>query len=135
MYYPCAIPIKIRDIHLPLNLNSHLTDFQVAAMEKFIEKASIPIVTIFDNDPSNHPYDNKFSDSPEAKTTLLIIHKPDGQKLAQIAPWLKDYLVKRSDTPNVESGSKVEDIASPKTIRNYSYLRLTPIREEVCQSL
>ncbi|KAL2521259.1 Protein disulfide isomerase-like 1-2 [Forsythia ovata] len=47
-------------------------DFQVAAMEKFIEEASIPVVTIFDNDPSNHPYVNKFFDSPNAKAMLFV---------------------------------------------------------------
>ncbi|XP_022898609.1 phosphatidylinositol/phosphatidylcholine transfer protein SFH8-like isoform X2 [Olea europaea var. sylvestris] len=39
-------------------------------------------------------------------------------------------MVKSSDT-SAESGSEAEDIASPKAIRNYSHLRLTPVREEV----
>ncbi|CAI9781948.1 unnamed protein product [Fraxinus pennsylvanica] len=38
-------------------------------------------------------------------------------------------LVKGSDT-SAESGSEAEDFASPKAIRNYSHLRLTPVREE-----
>ncbi|KAL2497065.1 Protein disulfide-isomerase [Abeliophyllum distichum] len=42
-------------------------DFQVDAMEKFIEEASIPIVTVFNSDPSNHPYVNKFFESPNVK--------------------------------------------------------------------
>ncbi|EPS72283.1 hypothetical protein M569_02474, partial [Genlisea aurea] len=36
-----------------------------------------------------------------------------------------------SDTSTAESGSEAEDIASPKGARNYSHLRLTPVREEV----
>ncbi|KAK6805832.1 hypothetical protein RDI58_003617 [Solanum bulbocastanum] len=35
-----------------------------------------------------------------------------------------------SDTSTAESGSEAEDIASPKAVRNYSHLRLTPVREE-----
>lgn len=36
-----------------------------------------------------------------------------------------------SDTSTAESGSEAEDIASPKAVRSYSHLRLTPVREEV----
>lgn len=39
--------------------------------------------------------------------------------------------LKSSDTSTAESGSEAEDIASPKAIRTYSHLRLTPVREEV----
>ncbi|CAN4101833.1 unnamed protein product [Withania somnifera] len=46
--------------------------FQVDAMEKFIAEASIPVVTIFDNDPNNHPYVNKFFDGTNAKAMLFV---------------------------------------------------------------
>ncbi|KAJ6368696.1 hypothetical protein OIU78_001136 [Salix suchowensis] len=37
---------------------------------------------------------------------------------------------KGSDTSTAESGSEAEDIASPKALKSYSHLRLTPVREE-----
>ncbi|PON65136.1 Octamer-binding transcription factor [Parasponia andersonii] len=40
------------------------------------------------------------------------------------------HQVKGSDTSTGESGSEAEDIASPKAIKSYSHLRLTPVREE-----
>ncbi len=39
--------------------------------------------------------------------------------------------VKGSDTSTAESGSETEDITSPKAMKSYSHLRLTPVREEV----
>ncbi|KAJ0973146.1 hypothetical protein J5N97_021105 [Dioscorea zingiberensis] len=42
-------------------------DFNVDSVENFIEVSSVPIVTIFNKDPTNHPYIMKFFDSPHAK--------------------------------------------------------------------
>ncbi|CAN0866500.1 Phosphatidylinositol/phosphatidylcholine transfer protein SFH8 [Linum grandiflorum] len=39
-------------------------------------------------------------------------------------------MVKGSDSSAAESGSEAEDIASPKALKAYSHLRLTPVREE-----
>ncbi|XP_010538989.1 PREDICTED: protein disulfide-isomerase-like [Tarenaya hassleriana] len=47
-------------------------DFKVDAMEKFIEESSLPIVTIFDKDPSNHPYVIKFFNSANSKALLFM---------------------------------------------------------------
>ncbi|KAK3230630.1 hypothetical protein Dsin_002511 [Dipteronia sinensis] len=47
-------------------------DFHVDALEKFVEESSIPIVTLFNNDPSNHPFVVKFFNSPNAKAMLFM---------------------------------------------------------------
>ncbi|KAL4632741.1 hypothetical protein ACB092_04G072100 [Castanea dentata] len=47
-------------------------DFNVDALEKFVEEASLPIVTLFDKDPSNHPFVIKFFNSPNAKAMLFL---------------------------------------------------------------
>ncbi|CAI0377504.1 unnamed protein product [Linum tenue] len=39
--------------------------------------------------------------------------------------------VRGSDSSAAESGSEAEEIASPKALKAYSHLRLTPVREEV----
>ncbi|KAF8404076.1 hypothetical protein HHK36_008953 [Tetracentron sinense] len=47
-------------------------DFHVDALEKFVEEASVPSVTLFDKDPSNHPFVVKFFNSPNAKVDKVI---------------------------------------------------------------
>ncbi|GAB4862085.1 disulfide-isomerase [Ancistrocladus abbreviatus] len=47
-------------------------DFHVDALEKFIEEASVPTVTIFNKDPNNHPYVIKFFNSANAKAMLFM---------------------------------------------------------------
>ena len=42
------------------------------ALEKFVEESSIPIVTLFNSDPSNHPFVIKFYNSPNAKVNYTI---------------------------------------------------------------
>ncbi|XP_061970285.1 protein disulfide-isomerase-like [Populus nigra] len=47
-------------------------DFNVDALEKFIEDSSAPIVTVYDDEPSNHPYIVKYFDSPLDKAMLFL---------------------------------------------------------------
>ncbi|KAF8377051.1 hypothetical protein HHK36_030423 [Tetracentron sinense] len=47
-------------------------DFHLDAMEKFVEEASVPIVTLFNKDPDNHPFVIKFFNSPNAKAMLFL---------------------------------------------------------------
>lgn len=46
-------------------------DFNVAALEKFIEASTVPTVTVWNSDPSNHPYINKFFEAPGSKVLLV----------------------------------------------------------------
>ncbi|KAG7987008.1 hypothetical protein I3843_03G111200 [Carya illinoinensis] len=47
-------------------------DFHVDALEKFVEEASVPTVTLFNKDPTNHPFVIKFFNSPNAKAMLFL---------------------------------------------------------------
>ncbi|KAK4572791.1 hypothetical protein RGQ29_030994 [Quercus rubra] len=47
-------------------------DFHVDALEKFVEKSSLPVVTVFNSDPNNHPFVVKFFNSPNAKAMLFL---------------------------------------------------------------
>ncbi|XP_068641878.1 protein disulfide-isomerase-like [Aristolochia californica] len=47
-------------------------DFYVDALEKFVEEATIPIVTLFNKDPTNHPFVIKLFNNPLAKAMLFI---------------------------------------------------------------
>jgi protein disulfide-isomerase A1 len=53
-------------------------EFNVEALEKFIEESSIPVVTIFNNEPSNHPFVVKFFNTPNAKAMLFINFTAEG---------------------------------------------------------
>nr|AZQ19262.1 protein disulfide-isomerase A1 [Populus tomentosa] len=47
-------------------------DFNVGALEKFIEESSAPVVTVYDDEPSNHPYIVKYFDSRLDKAMLFL---------------------------------------------------------------
>ncbi|THG08331.1 hypothetical protein TEA_011094 [Camellia sinensis var. sinensis] len=47
-------------------------DFDTDALEEFVEEASTPVVTLFNKDPSNHPFVIKFFNSPNAKAMLFL---------------------------------------------------------------
>jgi protein disulfide-isomerase A1 len=53
-------------------------EFNVEALEKFVEESSIPIVTVFNNEPSNHPFVVKFFNTPNAKAMLFINFTAEG---------------------------------------------------------
>lgn len=42
------------------------------ALEKFVEESSVPIVTVFNNDPSNHPFLAKFFNNPNVKVVCYL---------------------------------------------------------------
>ncbi|XP_071696429.1 protein disulfide-isomerase-like [Rutidosis leptorrhynchoides] len=46
--------------------------FEVDALEKFIEDASIPLVTLFDQSPTNQPFLIKYFESPNTKAMLFL---------------------------------------------------------------
>lgn len=42
------------------------------AMEKFVEEASVPVLTLFNNDPNNQPFVIKFFYNPNAKVKFFL---------------------------------------------------------------
>ncbi|XP_054777588.1 phosphatidylinositol/phosphatidylcholine transfer protein SFH8-like isoform X1 [Prosopis cineraria] len=69
--------------------------------------------------------------SGEARRARQVVKvlNSEGKVIAYVKPRYP-MQVKGSDTSTCESGSEAEELASPKAMKSYSHLRLTPVREE-----
>ncbi|KAL4565795.1 hypothetical protein LXL04_029901 [Taraxacum kok-saghyz] len=72
--------------------------FNLDALKKFVEEATIPTVTVFNHDPKNHPFVIKFFNTPNAKAMLFVnfSSKPFG-----------DYESKYQDIANEHKGKGI----------------------------
>ncbi|KAG6396253.1 hypothetical protein SASPL_142399 [Salvia splendens] len=52
-------------------------DFNIEALEKFIAASTVPTVTVWNNDPANHPYINKFFEGGSSKAMLFVDFSKD----------------------------------------------------------
>lgn len=48
-------------------------DFNIEALEKFIAASTVPTVTVWNSDPANHPYINKFFEGSSSKVSFIVV--------------------------------------------------------------
>ncbi|XP_020274383.1 LOW QUALITY PROTEIN: protein disulfide-isomerase-like [Asparagus officinalis] len=109
-------------------------DFNVEALENFIEVGSVPIVTTFNKDPTNHPFVIKFFNSEFQ--ILLEFYAPWCGHCKKLAPILDEVAVsfeKDADVVIAKMDATANDIPGDFDVKGYPTMYFSSASGKVMQ--
>ncbi|XP_020973636.1 phosphatidylinositol/phosphatidylcholine transfer protein SFH8 isoform X3 [Arachis ipaensis] len=110
-----------------IDSNTTILDVQGVGLKNFNKTARELIMRLQKIDSDNYP-EMILNGETRGTRQIVKVLNSEGKVIAYAKP--RFPMVINSDTSTAESGSEAEDMASPKAMKSYAHLRLTPVREE-----